>query len=155
MTDDKAPYPVGYKKPPTATQFRPGQSGNSKGRPKGVKNFGTVLADELKTRIPVTENGKRKNISKREAIAKQMVNKAVAGDPKAIPIVLNEARLHDTLASSVAQQDVPMDQADHMVLDNFLKRLRGSQTPEMPGESALTSNPDASPSPQTEQEPQS
>jgi hypothetical protein len=31
MTDD---YEVGYKKPPKATQFKPGQSGNPAGRPK-------------------------------------------------------------------------------------------------------------------------
>ncbi|MEM9435268.1 MAG: DUF5681 domain-containing protein [Pseudomonadota bacterium] len=31
-------YDVGYGKPPTANQFKPGQSGNPKGRPKGSKN---------------------------------------------------------------------------------------------------------------------
>jgi hypothetical protein len=62
-------YPVGYKKPPRHTQFKPGMSGNAKGRPKGAKNFATVLEHELRARIEVTENGKRKRISKREAIA--------------------------------------------------------------------------------------
>lgn len=31
-------YEVGYKKPPKEYQFKPGQSGNSKGRPKINKN---------------------------------------------------------------------------------------------------------------------
>ena len=32
-------HEVGYGKPPKHTRFKPGQSGNSKGRPKGVRNF--------------------------------------------------------------------------------------------------------------------
>ena len=31
-------YAVGHGKPPEATRFKPGQSGNPKGRPKGKKN---------------------------------------------------------------------------------------------------------------------
>ena len=43
MADNDDPtYPIGYKKPPRDTQFKPGQSGNFKGRPKGAKNFATV-----------------------------------------------------------------------------------------------------------------
>lgn len=97
MADDgKSDYPVGYAKPPQATRFKPGQSGNPKGRPKGAKNFATIFEEELETRIPVTENGKRKKITKRRAAVKQIVNKAVGGDVKAIGTVLNEARLHES-----------------------------------------------------------
>ena len=30
---------VGYGRPPTTTRFRPGQSGNPRGRPKGARNL--------------------------------------------------------------------------------------------------------------------
>lgn len=43
--------PVGYKKPPVAKQFQPGQSGNPAGRPKGSKNLKSELAEELQERI--------------------------------------------------------------------------------------------------------
>jgi hypothetical protein len=40
-----SPYKVGYGRPPKATQFKPGKSGNPKGRPKGPKSVGAVLQD--------------------------------------------------------------------------------------------------------------
>lgn len=89
--DKKNPgYAVGYKKPPAATQFKPGQCGNPKGRPKGAKNATMLLKSEIYSLVPITENGKRKKISKLAALIKQAVNKAVNGDLRALIIVLNE-----------------------------------------------------------------
>src|SRR5260221_4862946 len=83
---DKGPYQVGFGKPPRSTQFEPGRSGNPAGRPRGAKNFATAIEQELDTRITVTENGRRRRISKREVIAKHLVNKAASGDLKANPL---------------------------------------------------------------------
>jgi Family of unknown function (DUF5681) len=52
-----SPDKVGYGRPPKATQFKPGNSGNPKGRPKGPKSVGAVLYGILHRRIEVTENG--------------------------------------------------------------------------------------------------
>jgi hypothetical protein len=83
---DKGPYEVGFGKPPRSSQFKLGQSGNPDGRPRGAKNFANAIEQELDTRVTVTENGRRRRISKREVIAKHLVNKAASGDLKAIPL---------------------------------------------------------------------
>ena len=44
-------YDVGYKKPPKNTQFKPGQSGNPKGRPKKPTNIHEALIDNLGKKI--------------------------------------------------------------------------------------------------------
>ena len=124
-TDD-CKYSVGYKKPPRHTQFKPGQSGNVRGRPKGAKNFATVIEEELQVPIEVTEKGKRKRISKRQAIAKQHINKAVAGDPKATAIVLNEVREHESQNPPPAAPCALGSPEDKKVMDNILRRIRQS-----------------------------
>ena len=150
MADDEDPkYPVGYGKPPRHTQFKPGQSGNAKGRPKGSKNFATVFEKELNTPIEVTENGKRKKISKREAVVKQTVNKAVAGDPKATTILLNEARFHENQNQPPARPQRTRQPEDQMVMNNIVRRIRQSNPafpdPVPPPESPSEDHPDLPP----------
>ena len=116
-------YPVGYKKPPRASQFKPGQSGNAKGRPKGAKNFRTAIEAELDTRIVATENGKRLKITKRVAVAKQLVNKAVSGDPKAIPVLFNECRHIEDLALTGSAESAFDRPEDFAVLESIKRRI--------------------------------
>jgi hypothetical protein len=115
--------PVGYRKPPRASQFRPGQSGNAKGRPKGSKNFSTAIQAELDSRIVATENGKRRKITKRAAVAKRLVNKAVSGDPKAIPLLFNECRHIEDQALGGSAESVFDRPEDHSVMENIKRRI--------------------------------
>src|SRR5205085_661031 len=95
---NKGSYDVGFGKPPRSTQFKPGQSGNTTGRPRGAKNFATALEQELKSLVTITENGRRKRASKGELVVKHLVNKSAAGDLKAIPLLLNEIRARESKA---------------------------------------------------------
>lgn len=81
-------YQVGYGRPPLSTQFKKGQSGNPKGRPQGSKNATTLLKEALSEQVIVTENGRRRTITKKEAIVMQIVNKAASGDHRSIQLLL-------------------------------------------------------------------
>jgi hypothetical protein len=126
--DDSSDDGGGYGKPPKAYRFKPGQSGNPKGRPKGARSFKTVLDAELNARVEIVEGGRRKKITKREAIAKQFVNRALSGDPKAIPLVISQARtIEDTQAAEVTVLAQP---ADARTMENIVARLRGTLSPD-------------------------
>jgi len=93
MADEDNPeYAVGFGKPPRRTRFCKGQSGNPKGRPRGAKNLATLMEKVLKEPVVISENGKQRRITKREALIKQLVNKAIAGDPRSIKLLLAELR---------------------------------------------------------------
>ncbi len=81
-------YEVGYGKPPQHTRFKKGQSGNPRGRAKRVKNLAAVISETLDEPITVTENGRRRKITKRVALVKQYLNGAVQGDAKSAQIFL-------------------------------------------------------------------
>ena len=90
-------YEVGYGKPPRHSRFRKGRSGNPKGRPCGSRNLAILLQQALDEPVAITENGRRRIISKREALAKQIANRAVAGDHRAAKLLI-EALGHEAEA---------------------------------------------------------
>jgi hypothetical protein len=137
-------YAVGYRRPPKATQFKPGQSGNPKGRPRGSKNLDTLFAEELAQPVSLTENGKRKKIPKRQALVKQIVNKALSNDPKAAAVVLDQMRRGEAPAQglpSVAME--ASSPADPLVIENIIRRIRASE--EAPQPSAHPEDADEEP----------
>lgn len=77
-------YEVGYRKPPKHAQFKPGQSGNPRGRPKGSKNLWKDIVEELEDVIIVRENGEDIACTKQQAIAKSLVNRAITGDVRVL-----------------------------------------------------------------------
>lgn len=122
---DSRDYSIGYGKPPVGTRFRKGESGNPKGRPRGARNLSTIMERALNERVTVTENGHRRSITKREAMAKQLVNKGAKGEYKAIQVLLNYQVQLENRAAAAAGSVVPqdkLDEVDEEVLKGIFER---------------------------------
>src|SRR5262245_39697342 len=93
--DDEQNRAVGYGRPPRNRQFKPGQSGNPRGRPKGRKTFAAALADGLRRSVRARDkNGKIRTLTAQEAMIQSQINKALAGDGKAFAKLTQLADQH-------------------------------------------------------------
>ena len=112
---------VGYRKPPTKTRFKPGQSGNPNGRPKGSVNLKTDLRSELSEKIRIREGERSLKVSKQRAMLKALVAKALKGDARAANVVLTlVGRLFEPEA--VAEEVPALTSDDEAILARFLAR---------------------------------
>jgi hypothetical protein len=109
---------VGYKKPPKAHQFRPGESGNPSGRPKGVRNFKSDLRDELAEMTSFCEGGHEVSISKQRAVIKRLVAAAIEGDARSIATLM--AFCARAFGNDTDEQEQPPE--DHDIVHAFAQR---------------------------------
>jgi hypothetical protein len=118
----KEDYTVGYGKPPKHTQFKPGQSGNPKGRPKGIKNLNTDLEEELSSKVAVTEGGATTETTKQRAMIKSLFAKALKGDTRAATVLINLILgLEQTRIANDAVDALNSD--DLAILEDFKQRI--------------------------------
>ena len=112
---------VGYGKPPKHTRFKKGQSGNPKGRPKKSRSRANLMDEELDQSITVKEGKNTVTMTKREAVLKQVVNKAVKGDHRAAKLVLEH--LGDSLnIEPDADTSKPLSTNEKSILKGFLSK---------------------------------
>ncbi|MEQ7874523.1 DUF5681 domain-containing protein [Sphingomonas sp. ASV193] len=78
MADDN--YQVGYRRPPLASRFKPGVSGNPSGKRKAQPTLSQRLDKILAENVSVTEAGKPKRMTKEEVFLRQLVTRAIGGD---------------------------------------------------------------------------
>lgn len=116
-----ADYELGYMKPPKSGQFKPGQSGNPKGRPSGSKNTYKLLDDIVNEKVQITKNGRPVRISKKQAMLLQVVNKAVQGDLKALQTLLPMMTAADDRNEQLAKVADAIRQDDEEILTQYLK----------------------------------
>lgn len=120
----KSDNDVGYGRPPRSHQFKPGQSGNSSGRPKGAKNEATILYELLHRKIPVRESGRARKITVLEAILLRFTEDSLKGNTKSAAFLLNR---HGALAAGEPQGfDFSAD--DREILEAFAQRLMTQHT---------------------------
>jgi hypothetical protein len=87
-------YEVGYGKPPAATRFKAGKSGNPRGRPKGSANktrrpplneerMKSILLDEAYRTIKVNEGSGQISVPMAQAVIRSLAVNAVKGNQRA------------------------------------------------------------------------
>ena len=82
-------YAVGYGRPPVQTRFKPGQSGNPKGRPKGAKGLNTLARELLTRSVPVRTASGEKRMHRIEAVLHKTFELALKGNPRAMSQILS------------------------------------------------------------------
>jgi hypothetical protein len=116
-------YPVGFGRPPRHTRFKPGESGNPHGRPKGAKNIATALEQELNAQVTITERGKRRRVSKRTLIAKRLVNGAAEGEMKAMAVLFQQLRQIVTESAGPPASEPLSREEDRLVIESIMQRV--------------------------------
>ena len=94
---------VGYRRPPFATRFKPGQSGNPKGRTRDSKNLQTMFNKILNEQVTVREGSRLRKVSKAEAILRGIVVNAMKGEPRAIVTMFKIAEQTGQFEDAVQQ----------------------------------------------------
>jgi hypothetical protein len=112
-------YEVGYGQPPKRSQFKPGRSGNPKGRPKGAKNEATILHNIFNRQIEVREGGKARKVSVLEGMLLRFAEDGLKGNPKSAAFLLNRYRLTDGINTETDD----LDPDDREVFDALLGEI--------------------------------
>lgn len=91
-------FEVGYKRPPTGTQWKKGQSGNPGGRRPASKNARDIARQALTRLVWIVRDGKRQRVTRLEAVFEKIVEDAIHGNATARRILLDYIKSDPTLA---------------------------------------------------------
>jgi hypothetical protein len=119
----KKPGGVGYGRPPKNHRWKKGQSGNPKGRPPGHRNLAAALSAVLHEQVSVCANGEEQEMTKLEAVTRQLVEKAMNGDARVMQQLLNEIHKNEAKAEH-ENSTKPLADVDRDVIEALYVRLR-------------------------------
>lgn len=114
-------------------RFQPGQSGNPKGRPRTPKTLGAAITSAFNEKVPVTEGGRRKRITKLEAAAKQIANKSASGDAKVAKLGLDLIQKSEARLSSNTPEATKLSETDAQIAARLVARIRMTLEAEITG----------------------
>ena len=131
MSEQDVPLPdpgdeaVGYKRPPRQHRWKPGQSGNPRGRRKGARGFKGDRDRMLDLLVHATEDGARRTLTTQEAALRALRKKALGGDIRALDRVIDLAldRQTETEAQANAGDAERVSKEDRILLEQALARM--------------------------------
>jgi len=145
-------YEIGYGKPPRHSRFKTGEpSANPRGRPR--KNMTVLLVEGLNKKVTITENGRRRKVTLREAITSQLINQSASADLRATKMLLDLIKdaERQTAAAAAAPEPPPFTRADEEVVEQLIERLRHQILTEMKAAEASSETTEAAPAPPSEE----
>ncbi|WP_109795571.1 DUF5681 domain-containing protein [Minwuia thermotolerans] len=131
MSDDENEDKVGYGHPPKHSRFKPGRSGNPKGRPKGHRNFQTDLNEVLEMKVQLKVNGTTRTMTMQQAAILQLGQSAVKGGMRALERLLALAAQHNG-QTLIQDSDEALPEEDRAILEQY----RASGQAQAPGDAA-------------------
>ena len=118
-------YSVGYGRPPIASRFKSGVSGNTRGRPKGSRNLKTQIEEAMTASIPIQVGAKTKRVSRIAGVVLRQLQKALMGDGPAAITVIKMALQLGLLADPTGNSgEVALSREDQQILDELIARTR-------------------------------
>lgn len=129
-------YAVGYKRPPLHSQFKKGQSGNPKGRPKGSKGFATIVREQLGAKVPVhTPQGPRR-VMRVEGMLMKLVEQGAKGNFRALLSLLRMWDEHGPQEEKIdaAERNAAMTETDAAMLEALKEMHRAEFAQEKAGD---------------------
>lgn len=116
----KPGYAVGYGKPPRSTRFKPGLSGNTKGRPKNSKNLKTLIRQALTAKISIREGSSNRRVSKLEGVVLRQLDSALKGEDRAAMAVIKMAMQMGFLEDASPEAAEAVTSNDEAILQQLL-----------------------------------
>jgi len=121
-----AKYQVGYKKPPATHQFKKGQSGNPKGRPKGIPSLSELFLREASRMVTIKSGDQVREAPKREALVRRLIDMALQGDLAAARLALPHLFNAEAEAANANPLDAappPLSEAERAAMKILVDRL--------------------------------
>jgi hypothetical protein len=144
MSETERDYAIGYGKPPRGRRFEKGQSGNPRG-PGIKKSLPALLVAALDEPVTITINGRRRKITKREAIVTQMVDKSAAADLRATKMLIDMLKEAEAKVGATSPERAKLTAPDREVVDQFVARLRRQIAAEAAAGASFETPPAAAP----------
>ena len=110
-------YAVGYAKPPKATQFQPGKSGNLAGRPRGRPSLDEIILEEAARIIKMSVGDKVTHIDRDRALVRKLFERAFAGDMRAMQMLISLLSRAQTKFDGGEGAEAPLTEEELAELD--------------------------------------
>jgi hypothetical protein len=137
-------YRVGRGKPPLHSRFQKGRSGNPAGPRR--KDLPALLLAALNEKTTVNTDGRRRRITKREAIVAQLVDRSAGADISATKLLIDllkdiEKKMMPPPDAAAATR--PLGRSDAAIVENLAARLLRWHRAESAGAVAPSPSPAA------------